>query len=73
MTMAKMTRIEYHHGKEGRKYGIWNGCAKKFQFGIAEDSPMLAVARLYYKIGTDAAKWRFEARVLPEPPKEEEG
>lgn len=69
--MAKMTRAEYHCGKKGRKYGIWNSWAKKFQFGIAEDSPMLAVARLYYKIGDDASKWRFEARLLPEPPKED--
>ena len=68
--MPKMTRHEYHKGSSGKKYGIWNSWAKQFQFGIREDSPMLAVARLYYKIGDDASKWRFEARVLPEPPKE---
>ena len=58
-------RHEMMHGKPGRKYGIWNSCAKKFQFGIAEDSPLLAEARLVYKIGDDANKWRFEARILP--------
>lgn len=59
-------RFEYMHGKPGRKYGIWNSSAKRFQFGIKEDSPMLAEARLVYKIGDDAKKWRFEARILPE-------
>lgn len=64
--MAKISRYEYMGGKIGRKYGIWNDKAKKFQFGICEDSPMLAEARLFYKIGDDAKKWRFEARILPE-------
>lgn len=64
--MAKISRYEYMGGKTGRKYGIWNDKTKKFQFGICEDSPMLAEARLFYKIGDDARKWRFEARILPE-------
>jgi hypothetical protein len=64
--MPKISRIEMMHGKNGRKYGIWNDCAKQFQFGIAEDSPILAEARLIYKIGDDAKKWRFEPRILPE-------
>lgn len=70
--MTKISRIEYMHGKPGRKYGIWNDCAKKFQFGIKEDSPMLAEARLFYKIGDDARKWRFEARILPEEVKKDD-
>ncbi len=64
--MPRMDRYELMKGRTGRKYGIWNSCAKQFQFGIAEDSPILAKARLCYKIGDGAKKWRFEARILPE-------
>lgn len=39
--------------------------AKQFQFGICEDTPMLAEARLYQKIGDDARRYRFEPRRLP--------
>lgn len=60
-----MKTSEYHHGRAGRKYGIWNTTRKCFQFGICEDTPMLAEARLFQKIGKDAYKWRFEARALP--------
>jgi hypothetical protein len=56
----------YYMGVQGKKYGIWNSVAKKFQFGICEDTPMLAVARLYQKLGEDARKWRFEPRMLPD-------
>lgn len=61
-----MNRIEYYRGKNGRKYGIWNSITKKFVFGIKEDSPMLAEARLFYKIGDDAHKWRFQAKIINE-------
>ena len=61
-----MNRIEYMKGKDGTKYGIYNTKAKCFQFKIAEDSPMLAEARLFYLIGDDARKWRFETRELKE-------
>lgn len=61
-----MKRMEYYRGRDGRKYGIWNTMRKCFQFGISEDSPMLAEARLFYIIGDDARKYRFEARALPE-------
>lgn len=60
-----MKREEYQRGRAGRKYGIWNSARKCFQFGICEDTPMLAEARLFQKIGDDARKWRFEVRVLP--------
>lgn len=59
-----MDRIEYMKGRNGKKYGIYNTKAKCFQFKIAEDSPMLAEARLFYLIGDDARKYRFEARAL---------
>ena len=60
-----MNRYEYHHGKSNTQYGIYNSVTKCFQFGIREDTPMLAVARLHQKIGDDANKWRFEPRPLP--------
>ena len=60
-----MKRQTYYQGVPGKKYGIWNAGAKCFQFGICEDTPMLAMARLYQKIGDDARKWRFEPRQLP--------
>jgi len=53
------------YGARGEQYGIWNTQRKCWQFGICEDTPMLAEARLVQKIGDDARKWRFEARVLP--------
>lgn len=60
-----MNKQEYQHGKPDTKYGIYNTQVKCFQFGISEDTPMLAVARLHQKIGEDAKKWRFEPRPLP--------
>ncbi len=60
-----MRRETYQRGISGIKWGIWNCQRKCFQFDISEDTPMLAVARLYQKIGDDAKKWRFEPRQLP--------
>lgn len=65
-----MKRSTYYRGVPGKKYGIWNSVAKRFQFGICEDTPMLAVARLYQKLGDDAKKWRFEPRMLSDDGKE---
>ena len=66
-----MKRSVYYRGVPGKKYGIWNGMDKCFQFNICEDTPMLAEARLYQKIGDDAKKYRFEPRMLPDPRREE--
>lgn len=60
-----MKRDTYYLGVPGVKYGIWNTVRKCWQFGICEDTPMLAVARLFQRIGEDARKWRFEPRPLP--------
>ena len=60
-----MKRETYYRGLLGVKWGIWNAGRKCWQFGICEDTPMLAEARLFQKIGDDARKWRFEARQLP--------
>lgn len=46
-----MKRGEYYRGRNGRKYGIWNTAKKCFQFGISEDSPMLAEASIAVKSG----------------------
>lgn len=55
----------FMYGKKGVKYGVYNTVKKEFQFGVCEDSPMLAQARLHYHIGDDAKKWRFEFRPIP--------
>ena len=61
-----MKRKTYYHGIAGKKWGIWNQMKKEFQFGICEETPMLAEARLYQKIGDNARKYRFEPRILPD-------
>lgn len=61
-----MDRQERMYGKPGVKYGIYNTLRKEFQFGISEDTPLLAEARLMQKIGDDARKWRFETRRIPD-------
>lgn len=61
-----MKRSTYYRGVPGKKYGIWNDVKKEFQFGICEDTPMLAEARLFQKIGDDAGKYRFQPRMLPD-------
>lgn len=60
-----MKRDTYYRGQPGIKWGIWNDVKKCFQFGICEDTPMLAEARLFQKIGDGAMKWRFKPRQLP--------
>ena len=60
-----MKRNIYYRGLPGVKWGIWNTASHCFQFGISEDTPMLARARLFQKIGDDANKFRFEPRKLP--------
>lgn len=63
--MARITKEEHQHGKPGVKYGIWNTVKKKWQFDICEETPMLAEARLFQKIGDDARKHRFEVKRYP--------
>lgn len=61
-----ISRIERMYGRKGWLYGIYNNRRKKFQFGIAEETPMLAEARLWQKIGDDARKWCFEVKRIPQ-------
>ena len=58
-------RAEFMFGKKDVKYGVYNSVKKEFQFGICEDSPMLAQARLHYCIGDNAKKWRFQFKPIP--------
>lgn len=60
-----MKRDVYHRGLPGKKYGIWNNAKRCWQFGISEDTPMLAVARLYKILGNAAKQKIFEPRELP--------
>ena len=50
---------------ETHRMDVWQRRRKIFQFGICEDTPMLAEARLFQRIGDDARKYRFEIRRLP--------
>ncbi len=59
-----MKTSTYYRGIRGIKWGIWNKQKKSFVEGICEDTPMLAEARLFQKIGDDARKWRYEFRQL---------
>lgn len=61
-----MKRETYMHGVPGIQWGIYNTQRHCFQFGIREDTPMLAEARLFQKIGNDAKQYRFEPRQLPQ-------
>lgn len=61
-----MKREIYQQGIPGKKWGIWNAVKNEFQFGISEDTPMLANARLYQKLGDEARRVRFEVRQLPD-------
>lgn len=63
--VQNMNKKEYQRGKSGAKYGIWNSMKKEWQFDICEDTPMLAEARLFQKIGDDARKHRFEVKQCP--------
>lgn len=58
----RFSKEEFQRGRSGCKYGIWNQVKKEFQFGIKEDTPMLAEARLFQYVGDDARKYRFEVR-----------
>lgn len=62
---SRTDRAEFMFGKKDTKYGVFNSVKKEFQFGICEDSPMLAQARLHYFIGDNAKKWRFEFKPIP--------
>jgi cell division protein FtsX len=45
-------------------YGIWNDCAKEFQFGIKTVKSEQALKGLEKKIGNNSKKWRFVAKSM---------
>lgn len=55
----------YQQGEPGKKYGIWDKQQRRFVFNICEDTPMLAVTRLFQKLGAETRKYRAEQRELP--------
>lgn len=57
-----MERFEYQRGMQGKTYGIFDRVKKEFCFGICEETPMLAEARLFQKIGDNARRYRYEVR-----------
>jgi hypothetical protein len=57
-----MKRSTYCMGNGHSKYGIWDTVAKRFVFEVSEDTPMLAEARLFQKIGEDARRWRYKVK-----------
>ena len=59
-------RWEYYRGKRGVKYGVFNTYRNCFQFNIAEDTPFLAKARLFTRIGQDYTKRQFVIRAIPD-------
>jgi len=61
-----MSKDNYYRGIPGKKYGIWDRAANCWRFDVCEDTPMLAAARLFQKIGAGAKNSRFEPRMLPD-------
>lgn len=66
-----MKSSTYYMGDGHSKYGIWNMKAKCFVWGISEDTPMLAEAKLFQKIGYNARKWKYKVKEIPKLKKEE--
>lgn len=60
-----MARDAYYRGIPGKKYGIWDCTEKCWKFDVREDTPVLAMARLYQKIGTSAKNSKYTPRMLP--------
>ena len=61
-----MKRETYYMGDGHSKYGIWDTVTKRFILRISEDTPMLAEARLFQKIGEDARRWRYKVKEVAE-------
>ena len=55
----------YYHGIPGSRWGIWNDITQAFEPGISEDTPMLAVARMFQKIGDQARMKKYLPKQLP--------
>ncbi len=60
-----MKKSVYWQGVPGKMYGIFDTRKQMWFCGICEDTPMLAQARLYQKIGKEAKQSFYEPRMLP--------
>ena len=60
-----MRKTIYQRGIPNTLWGIWNGQECCFVSGICEDTPMLAVARLFQKLGDAAKNGVYSPRMLP--------
>ncbi|MFQ8760624.1 MAG: hypothetical protein ACLSAF_15520 [Intestinimonas sp.] len=63
-----MKKEIYYHGQPGQKYGIWNAMAKCWQFGICEDTPMLAAA---LPLSEDRRRCQKITLRAPPPPRQD--
>ena len=61
---AKRWTIDMDHEREAQ-HETYRMDARQRRRKICEDTPMLAEARLFQRIGDDARKYRFEIRRLP--------
>lgn len=46
-------------------YGIWNAVARRFVFGIREETKRAAWRKFVKTVGPTSYKWRFEVRPIP--------
>lgn len=55
----------YAFGTKGRKFGVWDVRRMCWCFGIQEDTPMLAEARLLHRLGSAFDRDRYSFKELP--------
>ena len=60
-----MRRTIYQQGVPNTFWGIWDSRECKFVSGICEETPMLAVARLFQRLGDQAKNGLYSPRMLP--------
>ena len=60
-----MKQEVYYHGTPGKRYGVFDPATKSWKYGINEETPMLAMARLYQRVGAKAKHSGYEPRELP--------
>ena len=60
-----MKKEVYRRGIPGKNFGIWTTEKGSWDLDVCEDTPMLANARLYQKIGDAAKNRKYEPRILP--------
>lgn len=60
-----MKQETYYHGAPGKRYGVFDPATKSWKYGINEETPMLAMARLYQRMGAEAKRSGCQPRELP--------